>query len=148
MENQGDYNYTKPKHYLNNGKEVIDMMVDIWGKDKVRAFCEMNAFKYRMRIGLKPDEPIDREIEKAIWYEKKVVELKSDNVVKPNVFMIGDTVKVLMVDENHEEYVNALNEFLEGTYTIQQISCDDTVLLGNRHGEWWFPIEWLEKLEK
>jgi len=142
MENQSDYNYTKPKHYLNNGKEVIDMMVDIWGEDKVRAFCEMNAFKYRMRIGLKPDEPIDREIEKAIWYEKKAVELNAKR------FKVGDVVEVLMVDVNHEEYVDELSYFLEGTYTIQKLSHDDTVLLGNRHGEWWFPIEWLEKLEK
>jgi hypothetical protein len=29
----------------------------------------MNAFKYRMRLGDKPEQPIERDLEKAKWYE-------------------------------------------------------------------------------
>ena len=53
------------------------MMVDIWGKEAVATHCEITAFKYRMRLGLKPDQPIDRDIEKAKWYEAKAKELKN-----------------------------------------------------------------------
>lgn len=71
-----DYNYISPSHYQNLSKETWEMMVDIWGKDKYIAHCEMCAFKYRMRLGSKPDQPIDRDLEKARWYENKAKELK------------------------------------------------------------------------
>ena len=35
----------------------------------------MTAFKYRMRIGNKPDQPLERELAKAKWYEDKAKEL-------------------------------------------------------------------------
>ena len=62
-----------PKHYTQGSKEVIDMMVDIWGKESVAIYCEINAFKYRMRAGLKGNATED--IEKAKWYENKRLEL-------------------------------------------------------------------------
>ena len=55
------------------------MMIDIWGKDKYIAFCEMNAFKYRMRAGLKPSQPIERELEKANWYESQAMKLRNES---------------------------------------------------------------------
>ena len=71
------YDHINPDHYKQSGKEVIDMMVDIWGKEAVATHCEITAFKYRMRLGLKPDQPIERDIEKAKWYEAKAKELKT-----------------------------------------------------------------------
>jgi hypothetical protein len=68
--------HIKPKHYQSNSMEVWEMMLKIWGKEKFIAFCEMNAFKYRMRAGLKPDQPIDRDLDKARWYEEKAKELR------------------------------------------------------------------------
>lgn len=65
-----------PSHYNNYSKEVIDMMVDIFGASNTAMFCEMNAFKYRMRMGTKPDQPIERDLEKEKWYLKKVNELR------------------------------------------------------------------------
>lgn len=76
MESEG-YDYINPQHYQSYSKEVIEMMVCIWGKEKVADFCEMNAFKYRMRLGNKPDQPIERDLEKAKWYENKAMELRS-----------------------------------------------------------------------
>lgn len=52
------------------------MMIDVFGKDNYRVFCEMNAFKYRMRLGHKPDQDIKREYDKIKWYENKLQELK------------------------------------------------------------------------
>ena len=66
-----------PSHYNNYGKEVIDMMESIWGTEKLIAFCEMNAFKYRMRMGTKPDNPIQQDIEKEKWYLNKANQLKN-----------------------------------------------------------------------
>lgn len=62
-----------PSHYNNQGKEVWEMMIDLYGKDKFVAFCELNAFKYRMRAGYKGDTLED--IEKAKWYESKMKEI-------------------------------------------------------------------------
>lgn len=71
------YDFVNPDHYKQNSKEVIDMMVDIWGKEAVSIHCEITAFKYRMRIGNKPDQPIEQDLKKAQWYEAKAKELKT-----------------------------------------------------------------------
>lgn len=69
------YDYVNPTHYRYQNKEVIDMMIDIWGKEAVSKHCEITAFKYRMRMGRKPEQPIERDLEKAKWYEQKAKEL-------------------------------------------------------------------------
>jgi hypothetical protein len=71
-----DYDYINPEHYKSYHKETWEMMIDIWGVDRYISYCEMNAFKYRMRLGKKPDQPIERDIEKAMWYEQKVKEIR------------------------------------------------------------------------
>jgi hypothetical protein len=63
----------RPEHYTHGSVEVFDMMVAIWGAEKVRIFCEINAFKYRMRAGYKADA--GQDIEKAKWYERKAKEI-------------------------------------------------------------------------
>jgi hypothetical protein len=70
------YNFVQPEHYRKGSREVWQMMVDIWGVDAFKLFCEMNAFKYRMRLGSKPNESVDQDLEKAKWYEAKINELK------------------------------------------------------------------------
>ena len=75
---QPTYDHINPSHYKQSGKEVIDMMVDIWGREAVAIHCEITAFKYRMRLGLKPEQPIERDLEKAKWYENKAKELKGN----------------------------------------------------------------------
>lgn len=74
-----EYDYINPNHYKNGGMEVIEMMESIWGTKALIAHCEMTAFKYRMRVGLKPDQPIERDLEKAKWYEDKAKELRMNN---------------------------------------------------------------------
>lgn len=75
--NKDEYDYINPKHYQLAGKETFDMMVNIWGKQAVIAHCEMCAFKYQMRLGKKPEQPIERDQKKIEWYENKIKELKS-----------------------------------------------------------------------
>ena len=69
-----------PSHYTNYPCEVIDMMVAIWGKEKVADFCEINAFKYRMRMGTKPFNSIEQDLKKEQWYLNKAKELRNECV--------------------------------------------------------------------
>ena len=66
-----------PSHYKNNKYECIDVMFDIFGKEKVLAFCELNAFKYQWRANFKGTDIQDKK--KAIWYLNKYIELKENN---------------------------------------------------------------------
>lgn len=71
-----NYDHINPSHYQNSSKEVWEMMVSVWGKEAFINHCEMTAFKYRMRAGLKPDQPVERDLQKAKWYEDKAKELR------------------------------------------------------------------------
>ena len=44
------------------------MMLRIYGKVATAMWCEMTAFKYRMRLGNKPDNPIEQDLAKERWY--------------------------------------------------------------------------------
>lgn len=71
------YDFINPNHYKSFSKEVIDMMVDIWGKEAVAIHCEITAFKYKMRAGSKPNQSIEQDISKANWYLNKAKELRN-----------------------------------------------------------------------
>jgi hypothetical protein len=77
MENKEYEHVNHPNHYNTFSKEVIDMMVDIWGVEKTIAFCEMNAFKYKMRMGDKPNQSLEQDFKKSVWYINKAKELKT-----------------------------------------------------------------------
>ena len=65
-----------PSHYKNGKYEAIDIMLDIFGKEKVLAFCELNAFKYQWRANFKGTDIQDKK--KAEWYLNKYIELKEN----------------------------------------------------------------------
>jgi hypothetical protein len=67
-----------PKHYNNYSMECIDMMQRIWGADATALWCEMTAFKYRMRLGNKPDNSIEQDLAKEAWYLTKAKELRKE----------------------------------------------------------------------
>lgn len=75
--NRVEYDYINPNHYKSGSMETIDMMISIWGAEKVISHCEITAFKYRMRAGKKPEQSIERDLEKARWYEEKAKELQN-----------------------------------------------------------------------
>ena len=67
-----------PEHYTAYPVEVIDMMVAIWGKEKVATYCEINAFKYRMRVGRKnTGNTTLQDFKKEEWYLNKAKELRA-----------------------------------------------------------------------
>ena len=70
-----EYDHINPDHYKTGSVEVFDMMVSIYGVEKAKVFCELNAFKYRMRLGSKPNNSVEQELEKIKWYESKLKEL-------------------------------------------------------------------------
>lgn len=71
------YDYVDtPEHYIKYPIEVIDMMIKIWGVPAVIQYCEINAFKYRMRAGTKPGNSLEQDLAKEKWYLDKATELK------------------------------------------------------------------------
>lgn len=64
-----------PAYYNNYNVEVIEMMTRIYGVESTSIFCELNAFKYRMRMGAKPENPIEIDLQKEQWYLNKKLEL-------------------------------------------------------------------------
>lgn len=65
-----------PAHYAGE-IECIDAMLETMGRDDVRAFCLCNAFKYLWRCKKKHETP-EEDIEKAVWYLRKYLELGGD----------------------------------------------------------------------
>lgn len=65
-----------PAHYNNYDKEVIDIIERVWGTYLAAMWCEITAFKYRMRMGTKPTSSISEDLKKETWYLKKMRELK------------------------------------------------------------------------
>lgn len=68
MQNNNYEHVNHPSHYNNYSVEVIEMMLRIYGREATALWCEMTAFKYRMRLGNKPDNPIDQDLAKERWY--------------------------------------------------------------------------------
>lgn len=70
-----------PEHYNIPGrKECIDEMLEKFGVEKVRAFCKLNAYKYRYRHELKNG---NEDLDKAKWYDRMLLKLtQSDEKYK------------------------------------------------------------------
>lgn len=64
-----------PAHYQGKN-ECIDVMIAMFGKEDVKAFCRCNAYKYRFRSNAKNGA---EDIAKAEWYETKLIELEKEN---------------------------------------------------------------------
>lgn len=74
------YDYINPDHYKqDDGKQTWERMIEEYGKFKTAIFCELSAFKYRDRMGRKPNENIEREKGKIEWYDKKALELELED---------------------------------------------------------------------
>lgn len=64
-----------PAHYKSGEMEVWQMMIKVYGVEAYLNFAKLNAFKYRMRAGLKAGADVQTDINKALWYESKIKEL-------------------------------------------------------------------------
>ena len=63
-----------PDHYRSGKLQTIEQMIIVFGPSKVANFCEVNAFKYHARAGLKGDASLDHK--KADWYMRLYDRLK------------------------------------------------------------------------
>lgn len=74
-----EYDFINPDHYKGSvsgfNMDAIDIMEKVFGKEEVMQWCIMTAFKYRLRLGKKPNESIERDLQKEEWYLKKAQEL-------------------------------------------------------------------------
>ena len=64
-----------PKYYATKDGELWELMIDVYGKDKFMAFCELNAFKYSYRAGNKPGNSKEQDLKKMDWYINKLNKL-------------------------------------------------------------------------
>ncbi len=78
LDQKENYDFVNPEHYKQGSMEVIDMMKLLWGTEALILHCEMTEFKYRMRLGRKPDQPTDRDLQKALWYQEKAKKLRDE----------------------------------------------------------------------
>ena len=68
-----------PDHYKAGKLQTIEQMMIVFGPNKVASFCEVNAFKYHARAGLKGDAVMDHK--KADWYMRLYKEIRyCDNI--------------------------------------------------------------------
>lgn len=64
-----------PSHYKGSKFECIDVMLDTFGKEELKSFCKLNAFKYLYRANKKNGV---EDMKKAEWYIKKYNELTKE----------------------------------------------------------------------
>lgn len=71
-----------PNHYQQeNGRECIEEMVLLFGKQSVIDFCRCNAYKYKFRAGKKEGNPKEQDLAKANWYLDYIDRLKESEEV-------------------------------------------------------------------
>lgn len=90
-----------PAHYNNYDVEVIDMIKRIWGIDAAILWCEITAFKYRMRMGTKPGNSIEQDLTKEKWYLNKKDELTKELDINTDEWT--ETSYILDVSKNNKE---------------------------------------------
>lgn len=66
MENYEMVNH--PSHYNRYSVEAVEMARRIWGDEALKTAAEITAFFYRMRMGLKPDNSIQQELDKEEYW--------------------------------------------------------------------------------
>lgn len=72
-------NVTHPAHY-NTGKiEVIEFI-----EDQALNYHLGNAVKYICRAGVKDSDKFAEDLEKAVWYIQRRIELESEKPRRPN----------------------------------------------------------------
>lgn len=64
-------NVFEPAHYVKEGGvECIDVMVQLYGSERVREWAEITAFKYQWRQGNKEGNSSEQDKMKSIWYTR------------------------------------------------------------------------------
>lgn len=97
---------THPSHYNKYSVEVIEMMKKIYGEGCVAIWDELTAFKYRMRLGEKPNNPVRQDLQKEEFY-------------------ISDKKKILrehnMDNEKFKAFINDVQQVFNGSTPVRII---------------------------
>lgn len=121
-----------PAHYNIPGrKECIVEMLEKFGRKKVKAFCELNAYKYQYRHEMKNGE---EDLKKACWYIEKLNELDQTDpewIIANEYGIVGMTIQCI---EEMSELVKAFTKIfrLRGTGAPLAPDLDTRTLLDNR----------------
>ena len=95
-------NVNHPAHYETGKFECIDVMVEVFGAEKVAAFYECNAFKYLYRCENKHETP-QEDWKKARWYLNKALELTGQETVEKPLAAGGFiTESIVGRGQNHD----------------------------------------------
>ena len=65
-----------PDRYAGGKFECIEVMADVFGKEAVKDFCLLNAFKYIWRQEKKGGV---EDVKKAVWFLNKYIELSDSH---------------------------------------------------------------------
>ena len=64
-------NVYQPSHYTHaTGAECIDIMIQLYGKQRVEEWAEITAFKYQWRNGSKEGNSSEQDKMKSVWYTR------------------------------------------------------------------------------
>lgn len=64
-------NVYQPSHYTHaTGAECIDIMIQLYGKQRVEEWAEITAFKYAWRNGSKEGNSSEQDKMKSVWYTR------------------------------------------------------------------------------
>lgn len=86
-ENGGDTEKVNhPDYYNRYSVEVIEMARRIWGDEAMRVAAEITAFIYRMRAGVKPDNPVGQDLDKEEFWLNYAKWLGKDCPKEGNVY--------------------------------------------------------------
>jgi len=69
----------KPLHYHFFGEDTMPMIEKILGTEGYLGFLKGNALKYRLRVGKKEGNSIEKDIAKAMYYEKLYNDFVKEN---------------------------------------------------------------------
>ena len=80
-----------PSHYCREGSmECIEEMLLLFGKEEVKSFCKLNAWKYRYRAA---DKNGAEDLAKSDWYLRKYKELCDKEEHFPSITVINPSDK-------------------------------------------------------
>lgn len=104
---RADYRTTKkeqvnhPAHYNIPGrKECIEEMIDKWSAELTAIWCEMTAYKYEYRAGLKDGNSKEQDMAKRDWYLRKASEIRAVPQMTASVVAAADvSAPVFATDE-------------------------------------------------
>ena len=71
-----DEEINHPDRYAGGKFECIEVMADVFGKEAVKHFCLLNAFKYIWRQEKKGGV---EDVKKAVWFLNKYIELSDSH---------------------------------------------------------------------